>query len=217
MKKHHAICFALLLLANAPAAAQTVTCTSTIPEGYTASEKYPVVFLLPATGGGVPEVPSEINGKKLILVEITGTESFAVNGFGKTVDSAERAILAELQRLKSNYNIDASNILLYGFSLGGDISFAIALKNPKTFTGVFVMGSRSNYRVKPETLKDATLRFYFTMGSLDDRKASMDKAREFITKSGLLSEFELIPDLEHQAAPPASRLKGLQYLVRGGK
>jgi predicted esterase len=203
----------LVLAANIHLYSQSAGCHSVLPQGYDSTKKYPIVFVLPGMGGGYPSVPNAVNGRSFILSEVQGTESLA-GGFDKTIERGEKAILMELARLKSTYSIDTNNVLLVGFSLGGDITFAVSLKNPRLINGAFIMSARSTFRAKPETLKGSSLRVYFTVGGADPRKKSVEQAKDFLFKAGISTAMDIMPKLSHTPPPDNLVLKGLNFLLK---
>lgn len=213
MRHKFILLLSLLTVATYSLHAQQSQCRTSIPQNYDSTKTYPVIFVLPGMGGGYPMLPAELNGQSFIIAEVQGTESLA-GGFDKTIERGQAAILPELARLKSKYSLDTNKIILAGFSLGGDVAFAIALKYPQVFKGIFIMSSRSTSRVKAETIKGLPVKFYFTVGGSDPRRKEVEQAKEFLTKAGISTAMDVIPKMSHMPPPDNFIVRGLSFLLR---
>lgn len=60
-----------------------------------------------------------------------------------------QAFLKDLDALMARHNvkIDKSRVALGGSSLGGDLSWALSLRNPNLFQGAVTINSRNTYRL----------------------------------------------------------------------
>jgi len=67
-------------------------------------------------------------------------------------------VLAALDDVKTRINIDASKIVLGGYSSGGDLAYRLAYESPKAFAGVLVENT-SPFRDTGLTQKDALAPF----------------------------------------------------------
>ena len=77
------------------------------------------------------------------------------------------------------------------------------------------MGSRCSYRIKNvmEKVKNNNFKFYFTMGDLDERKKSMNKAIELLDKNSIIYQIKILPYMKHQPAAPEEYLKGVCFIL----
>jgi predicted esterase len=117
--------------------------------------------------------------------------------------------------LRQQYKIDERRILLAGFSLGGDVSFALTLRNPDRFAGALIMSSGMNYRNPRyfEGLRGRQTRMYLTMGSLEHRLSGMQKSKSMLDQYGIKTAMKIIPGQEHELSPGEEFLHGMQFLL----
>ena len=105
-----------------------------------------------------------------------------------------------------------------GFSLGGDLSWAIALRNPGVLRGAIVMASRASYRPASSdarALAERGTRFFLTMGSDDDRtrRRMAQAAAAELDRLGIAYRFEVITGAGHEPPPPAIFAQALDFVL----
>lgn len=129
------------------------------PVGYSSGRRYPVFIPLPPTGtssllmarslGLDPERQTDFI---LLLPPGRPQRSEYLPDFVRFVAWYEERVLADLARLLESYDADETRIYLGGYSLGGDLSWALAARNPDRFAGALIAGTRASYPVSAEAL-----------------------------------------------------------------
>ena len=119
--------------------------TLAIPEGYTGQEPVPLILSLhyggtvtPFYGRGLVEGligPAFRNFGAIIV----GPDSAAGNWANPT---AEQHVLALLDYIEANYNIDTGRTLITGYSMGGGGTWYFAPRYPERFNAAIVMAGR---------------------------------------------------------------------------
>ena len=220
-----------------------------LPPDYDPSISYPVVVMLPFTGGdaeymfnayaaeagsesetfsgkladiltvfnsGHPENPSNF---VVILPKGKGSRrDHSWKGFEQCFIRYEERVLKDLDKFSQAYNLDLSRVYLAGVSLGGDLSWALSLRNPDKFAGAVVMGSRCSY-IPPDgsldLMKQKNYAFFMTMGmkEANDRLAGIRYARKQLDSMQILNIYKEMPDLYHHKAPLWLFLEGVDYLL----
>ncbi len=135
-----------------------------------------------------------------------------------TIERYERRVLADLAAAADHYRIDRSRLVLAGFSLGGDLAWAITLRNPDRLHGAIVMASRASYRPTPDGAGDLDrrgTRFFLTMGSRDigTRRRMATAAADELQRWGVPHRFEVIPRLGHGPAPLRVFAQALRFVL----
>jgi formylglycine-generating enzyme required for sulfatase activity len=117
--------------------------------------------------------------------------------------------------LKHQSKINEKRTMLAGFSLGGDVSFALTLRNPDRFAGALIMSSGMNYRSPRyfERLRGKQTRLYLTMGSVDGRLNGMQKSKNMLDQYGIKTEMKVIAGQGHEPPPRDEFVKGMQFLL----
>ena len=222
---------ALLLLVTACGGARRgpertgpmTTGTLLLPDGFDAARRYPLVVMLPASNGtaeamrrSYPDVGEVI----VLLAAGTGTpDDYATNdAWARTIVRYESQLVADVGALAAWGYTDPSRIVLAGFSMGGDLAWALALRNPELVHGAVVMGSRMSYRGSAgdhATMRERGNRFYLIMGGQEDRTrmAGAQAARRFLETLGVGHYWREVPDLTHLRAPPDVFADALAYLL----
>jgi predicted esterase len=136
----------------------------------------------------------------------------------RTIARYERQVLADLRSLAETRHVDATRMVVAGFSLGGDLAWAIALRNPRTLHGAIVMASRATYRPTPDdasSLASRGVRFFLTMGDEDDRTRQRlaRAAVQSLDGWGVANRFTLLPGAGHEPAPPDVFAQALEFML----
>ncbi|MFG6107511.1 dienelactone hydrolase family protein [Leptothoe sp. EHU-05/26/07-4] len=182
-----------------------------LPPAYDEKETYPALVLLPSTGGRPIDYfrgpfaeryqSRNDNPYILILPDIQSNESAYSSGEAwlATIEQYEKLVGSNLDFLIPKYNIDSSRIVIGGYSLGGDLSWALSLRNPSVFRGVIAVGSQSNIRNDLNMPKLAVndSRFFMIMGEEDWRLQRMRLAVDELARYNITHRFEIIPNADH--------------------
>ena len=183
-----------------------------LPPGYNAGKKYPLVIFLPCTGATATDMFSgytyqanessnvdessfaallkayfgnEMDKKSFILMLPDGAGSTADHdwkGFSASIYRYENRIFTDIETYSKKYSIDPDKIILFGYSLGADMAWAITNRYPEKFKGAILSGSRCSYSEKGmiQRLAKKNARFYITMGD-QEQDARMKGAKAAIT------------------------------------
>lgn len=185
-----------------------------LPASYNEENTYPALILLPWTGGTSVSI---FNGYFAAQYEARTTNPFIVilpnvssssaayassGAWNATIQRYETIVRRELDVLTEKYSIDESRIALAGPSLGGDLSWALSLRNPDLFRGTIVIGSQSSYRNASNMSRLAAndSRFFMIIGGRDIRRrlSGMRNAVRQLAQHGVNHRFEVIPDANHR-------------------
>ncbi|MEM9067840.1 MAG: hypothetical protein AAGE52_05015 [Myxococcota bacterium] len=196
-----------------------------VPVGaMTPGETYPLLVVLPPTNGTSRRVFEDLRGQVpldayyVLLTPGQPQRSDYLPRFSRYVEWAQERINADVDAALASHAVDPEQIFLLGFSLGGDTSWALLLRNPERYRGALVMGSRSSARPRrraSETLRRRRARVFFTMGRSDDevRQRGIARAHERATEASL--EARLVEFSGGHQLPPADVLSGgLRFLLR---
>lgn len=158
----------------------------------------------------------------VILVLVRGRGSFddyrTQQAWERTITRYERQVLADLQAVAATHRVDATRQVVAGFSLGGDLSWAIALRHPRVLHGAIVMASRASYRpdaAGASAVKDAGVRFFLTMGDADDRtrRRMARDAAQTLGRWGVPNHLEVLHGAGHEPAPPRVFAQALDFVL----
>lgn len=165
--------------------------------------------------------PGGSDGREFLLVLAGGQAGPADYASGdawiRTIDRFEQGVRGDIAALAATRRIDTTRVVLAGFSLGGDLAWALALRNPAAYRGAVVMSSRATYRAPPAGYRALTAngsRFFLTMGS--DDTARLPSARAAIDVLDALrvpNQFREVPGAGHAAAPPELLAEGIAFVL----
>jgi predicted esterase len=135
-----------------------------------------------------------------------------------TIARYERQVLADLRAVAQAHRVDANRLILAGFSMGGDLSWAIALRHPEVVHGAIVMASRATYRPDPagaSAVMSAGTRFFLTMGDADERirQRLASAAARTLDRWGVPHQFETLHGAGHEPAPPDVFGRALDFVL----
>lgn len=221
--------------------------TIVLPPRYDPARAYPVVVLLPFTNGNAELLLYEYSGdqrsaerlligratplgptgapqREFIVILTAGTGSpfdYATgDDWWRTILRYEARVRRDVAALAAAHRIDTTRVVLAGFSLGGDLAWALAVRDPARIRGAVVMGSRASYRARPadhQALARRGARFFFTIGAAEDpaRLAGARVADQFLTGLHVAHELREIPGGQHSAAPFPLFLEALDFVLGG--
>ena len=182
-----------------------------LPKEFKKDRLYPLVIALHGFGSNPVDfseaMSKPITEKGYILVcpyapEIRGKTSFS---WGYPYELAEERIVEALNEIKKEYNIDSSNVILFGYSQGGSRAYYVGLRNSNLFKGIIVVAG--HYREGwNEYLPDASknrLKVYIMIGEEDPGLESNKKAKEVMESEGIAIKLTVYAGLGH-AFPPDS-------------
>ncbi len=185
--------------------------------------RYPLLVVLPPTNGTSRRIYEDIaahvstDSYFVLLTPGQPQRSDYLPRFGRYVDWAQERINADVNAALANSSVDPEQIFLVGFSLGGDTSWALLLRNAERYRGAFVMGSRSSARPRrsaSEILRRRGARVFFAMGRSDEdaRRRGIARAHERAEQASLTTRFVEF-DGGHQLPPDSVIAEGLRFLL----
>ncbi len=155
----------------------------------------------------------------LLLVAGRGSAADYATGeaWAHTIQRYERQVFGDLA-LYAAAGLDTTRVVLVGHSLGGDLAWAIALRNPARVHGAVVMGSRASYRASPadhRALAARGVRIAFLMGEREEaaRLAGARRAAGVLDALGVAYRWEDIPGAGHTWAPLPSLAGALGFVL----
>lgn len=217
-----------------------------LPPDYDPKKKYPVLVTYPCTGGdgywligaeyknGKPsyEKPfadyltmlypdaKERKEKSFILLMPGGRGSEADHswqGFSMCINRYDRHVKSNLRTYSKQYSIDTTQVYAAGYSLGGDLSWALNIKNPEMYKGAVIMGSRCSYPDKGSLaiLKKKNAKFYMAMGEYEDdvRIKGNYYAQSLLKKHAIPFQYYIIPKAGHDDLPSDKLIEALRFIM----
>ncbi len=149
-----------------------------LPNGYNRSISYPVFVVLPPTGWAAARTTFRLGldpavQRDFILVFPAGrpTRDEYLPDFFTFVSWYEQRLLQDLAYVLERFSADPNRIYLGGYSLGGDLSWAISVRNPHVFAGAIMAGTRTSHPVTPlalDMMRDRQFRAAFLIGDRED-------------------------------------------------
>lgn len=149
-----------------------------LPIGYDRSISYPVFVVLPPTGWPASRMTFRLGldpatQRDFILMFPAGrpTRDEYLPDFFTFVSWFEERLLQDLSYVLERFSADPNRIYLGGYSLGGDLSWAISVRNPHVFAGAVIAGTRTSHPVTPlalEMMRERRFRAAFLIGDRED-------------------------------------------------
>ncbi len=142
----------------------------------------------------------------------------SAGAWARTIARYERQVLADLRAVATAYRVDTARQIVTGFSLGGDLSWAIALRNPRVIHGAVVMASKATYRpddAGASAVMNSGVRFFLTMGDRDQgtRQRLARAAARTLEAWGIPGQFRLLQGVGHEPAPPEVFARALAFVL----
>lgn len=231
---------AALLLAPAAAAAQTTATPPppaparaatppaprrvVLPASFDSARAYPVVVMFPASSGtseSLFESYQPPDGAIVVLSAGQGSPDDYRTGdnWTRTIARYDEQLRADLAALARERRVDTTRVVLAGFSMGGDLAWALALRNPQLVRGAVVMSSRASYRARPADLRTLAAngaRFFLTIGGAEDatRRAGALAAARLLDSLEVANRYREIPGAGHARAPAEIWEAALAFVLR---
>ncbi len=150
-----------------------------LPVGYESGLSYPVFVVLPPTGSRASQMARRMGldperQREFILVFPPGRplRSEYLPDFVRFVEWYEERLFADLDRVFDTYSANPSEVYLGGYSLGGDLSWALSARNPDRFAGAVMAGTRTSYPINQTALdkmRESGFRAAFLIGDREAR------------------------------------------------
>jgi pimeloyl-ACP methyl ester carboxylesterase len=213
---------------TAPVPSRASLSGTLVPPRRAPDGRVPVVVFLPPTQGTSRWVAGQYfnpapNGYAAILIGGSGRPSDYANAaaWANTIARYERQVMSELARFARPANLDTTRVILAGFSMGGDLAWALALRNPTRVAGAIVMGSRASYRSGPadqQLLARHRRRFFFTLGDDEDeaRVTGARAAMAMLSRLGV-SHRQRRSGSGHAPATAETFAEALRFVLEGSR
>lgn len=196
-----------------------------LPGGFDPERAYPVLVFLPFTGGSAERLYERIapglDEREAIVLLPPGTPSREeyLPDFISYIGWYEERLLEDLALLRSEYRVDEQRVAMAGFSLGGDLAWALSLRNPELFRGAVMAGTRTSYPASSEALQTLRTRDFkaaFVIGEfeLDARYQGIRQAERATRDAGLRVRFRTVRGGAHTYGDPEEFARDLRWLIR---
>lgn len=183
-----------------------------VPKNYNKGRSYPLLVWLPYTGGTAEYFFRKhkdylpLDEVLVLLPQGAPASTDYLPNFIAYVGWYEERLLSDIARVREMYNVDGERIAIGGFSLGGDLSWALINRNPSLFSGAVMAGTRASYPSKKEDLKILKARNFtasFFIGSAEDpnRYSGINRAATLLKDAGIPTYYEEIPEGRHVSGP----------------
>lgn len=207
--------------------------TVILPPGYNDRQTYPALVLMPYTdrtalhmfNWGMYEAYQQASESFVVILPPGQGSSANWSGWGweALVDEYEGYVQNDLMPVVEKYAVNPKQLVIGGFSLGGDLSWALSLRNPDLFSGAIVMGSMSNYRdaQSAATLASKNFRYFMVMGGYDENRGSMYDALDTLDDYHIDYQYEEVSNAGHGDLPEQMQsdlfLSAMDYIVSASK
>lgn len=209
---------ALPAVSNLPSKIAEITesdgTTVILPPGYQSNRTYPALVLMPYTNRtalhmfnwGIYDAYHRRTADSFVIIMPPGQGSpanWSGSGWEALVNEYEAYVQQDLTPLVQKYHLDPDQIAIGGFSLGGDLSWTLSLRNPGIFSGAIVMGSMSNYRDRQnaQQLASKDFRYFMVMGGYDGNRGSMHNALKVLNRNNIDYHYEEVSNAGHGDLP----------------
>lgn len=199
-----------------------------LPAGHGAGGPWPALIFLPATDGTAPdlyrhyaEAHDARGGFVALLPPGSSSASDYASGarFAATVAEWRDRVAGIVAAQGMRFDLDPGRIGLAGFSLGGDLAWALSLASPATYCGAVVMGSRCGWRdgAGLSVLSFRGCRFALLRGTDESsaRAGGMEAARRLLDAEGIAHMFDQMPG-DHVRAPPPLFMSAAEFVLGSG-
>lgn len=161
-----------------------------------------------------------------LLAAVQSSQVMAANGYvWNDQDVAVRDIKEQFAKLSKQYTIDTQQIIVAGFSLGGETALRVALTGAIPVRGFILLGPGGPTVDEPEgwlplieQAQGSGLRGYILIGE-EDRGIEQEAIRtlvKMLNEHNIPCELELLPNLRHEYPPDfaPSLSRGLAFILR---
>jgi len=173
-----------------------------LPKNYNENLSYPVFLALPwttGTGEAFYRYYQQSLGLKdfiLIFPKARPTRAHYLPDFISFVRWFEERVHQDLKYAQEKYSVNTEAIYAGGYSLGGDLSWALLNRNPGLFKGIMAFGTRCSYPARAEGLKimsDRGVKAFFGIGNREDpaRSQGISRAQKAFENAGITSRLDL--------------------------
>jgi phospholipase/carboxylesterase len=194
-----------------------------VPPKLDSAVGHPLIIALHGFGGrpqGIASVWTDAAAKAgAIVAAPRGILPVGERGFSwGSVDQTNRVVFETIKRVAARHKVDASKVILTGFSQGGFMSFNLGLGHPGKFRGVIPVAGRYDPEMAPLPRHAAmtTPAFYLMVGSEDRALSSNRQAASVLRSNGFRTEMVVFPGVGHAFPDDASKelSKALAFVLK---
>jgi len=195
-----------------------------MPQNQQPGRSYPVFVVLPPTLGTAELFAPRIGldpavQESFILVFPAGrprSEDYLPD-FLMFVRWYEARLLLDLERVFSEYPADRQRVYLGGYSLGGDLSWALSARNPELISGAVISGSRTSYPISPDALEQMARRGFrgaFVIGSQEAavRYDGINRTHARVRAAGVETLYREYPGSHSRRPTPAMYTEYISFI-----
>lgn len=193
------------------------------PANLQAGQVYPLLVVLPATDFPARDIyenyARDLGDNWIVLLPpgCPSSEDYLPD-FMSFVSWYDTMLQGQIQEVCSRWPVDRQAMVVTGHSLGGDLGWALAARNPGQFCGMVISGTRCSYPFKAAalaTLKQQGFKASLFIGDLDTetRTKGLKAAFNLLQKNSVASRFVVLPDHDHRHIPPARLLESLEWIL----
>ena len=201
-----------------------------VPARLDKDRSYPAMVFLPYTGGTPTSAFSNYLARAyahsrladnmiLVLPDSDETDDGDYDDhedWAETVEDWDVLVAAALAQTKARYPLDEKRVFVGGYSMGGDLAWALAQRRPERYAGALVMGSRCSWRApgSMKTLAKLKRRFTFLMGSKESpsRIQGAERAVRMLEQKGIPHRYRRYPG-GHRPPPGSGMIVVMEELL----
>lgn len=167
------------------------------PRSVRDGESYPLVVFLPYTGGTARDqarafgvTPGRQSDFFVMLPPGRFSRGDYLPDFTRFVGWVEERVISDVRSVINDYPIDPDSVYLAGYSLGGDLSWALMVRNPVEVAGTVMAGTRASYPLSADGLSVIRRRQHRLAMLIGNRESparyeGINRARSAIEGAGL--------------------------------
>lgn len=206
-----------------------------VPEKSVQAGKRPILVLLPFTGGAAFDLldrwyteslsqHARLRGMIVVLPSAVGSMDDYATGaaWSATMKRYTEGVAADVAEAIRSHDGDPARVALAGYSMGGDLAWALIQRDRERYSGAVIMGSRATYREKGalERLSQRRFRMFYFMGESESeaRVSGANAAKDAARRAGISLRVASAPGA-HVTAPPVIFADAVDYVLgfEGGR
>lgn len=197
-----------------------------LPDNYDSRLTYPLIVGLPWTGGTAEEfflyyqdVLEDVPAL-LLLPPGRPQRNHYLPDFLSFVGWYDQRVMTDLNDALDSYAIDPERVYLMGYSLGGDLAWALMNRNPRVFRGAAMFGTRCSYPTSEQGFRylvSREARAFFGIGDQEDpaRSRGIQAAYRSVSSVGISARLAGYAGA-HTNPNSALVAQALDFLALGG-
>jgi poly(3-hydroxybutyrate) depolymerase len=194
-----ALCVGLVVSAGAQQRSPALDEPSVVyrPANFREGGSYPLVVFLPYTGGTASDqarafgvAPGRQRDYFVMLPPGRFVRSDYLPNFTQFVSWVEERVILDIRAVVREFPVDPDQVYLAGYSLGGDLSWALGVRNADEISGMVMAGTRASYPISAGDLDLFSRRRHriaMLIGNREnpDRYQGINRARATVEGAGL--------------------------------